>query len=130
MLVNFVFSLRLFRSLTRCLVLIETFGLILLIIIVFLFHAFLLSSRALHPQLCSTPGYLAPALYDPHLPASLVHPSPQHIEKVEETPEAWYPKTGIPEMAMGWGSDLLQSEATFMSLDAAVMLVPRGMLTI
>ncbi|KAH6693498.1 RTA1 like protein-domain-containing protein [Plectosphaerella plurivora] len=36
----------------------------------------------------------------------------------------------IPEMAMGWGSTLMQNEATFMSLDGAMLIVACGLLTI
>ncbi|KAH6974762.1 hypothetical protein EDB80DRAFT_757816 [Ilyonectria destructans] len=36
----------------------------------------------------------------------------------------------IPEMAMVWGSDLMQREATFMSLDGAMLLISCGLLTI
>lgn len=32
-------------------------------------------------------------------------------------------------MAMGWGSTLMQNEATFMSLDGAMMLISCGSLT-
>jgi len=36
----------------------------------------------------------------------------------------------IPEMAMGWGSTLMQNEATFMSLDGAMLIIACGLLTI
>lgn len=33
-------------------------------------------------------------------------------------------------MAMGWGSTLMQNEATFMSLDGAMMIIACGLLTV
>jgi len=36
----------------------------------------------------------------------------------------------ISEMAMGWGSTLMQDEATFMSLDGAMLIIACGLLTI
>lgn len=36
----------------------------------------------------------------------------------------------IPEMALGWGSTLMQNEATFMSLDGAMLMIACGLLTV
>lgn len=38
--------------------------------------------------------------------------------------------SSIPEMALGWGSTLMQNEATFMVLDGAMLIIACSMLTV